>query len=148
MNFNYKIIEHDGDQNKILIETSETEALFTNMSPIGLASHVLTLYNRVTPQEELDEYDGTFSIYTRHLPTERTQQIINNLFTIFLECEKKQAVISVQVQAVDPINQNPNVDEFTTILDHATINLTTKTFRAENVEPVINMVSMVYKNSK
>ena len=149
MNFNYKIIKHiENDEDEVLIETSATEALFTNMAPIGLASHVLTLYNRIIPNTELDEYNGTFSIYTRHLPTENTQEILNQLFQILLDCEDKQAIISIQVQAVEAINQNPNIDEFTTILDHATINLVTKTFRAEITEPVINMISMVYKNSK
>ena len=148
MNFNYRIVEHSNGSDNVIIDFPNVEIFFTNMSPIQQANQVLTLYNKITPPEELSTYDGTFSLYTRDMPSNEMQEIFTVIFKTLLECEKENKIISVEVQLLEyDENNNLIMTFYSPILDHAQIALTTKTFRADIHEPIINMVSMVYKNT-
>ena len=151
MKFNYKIVEHTNEGDITLIEISNVQVLFTNIAPIERASQVFTLYNRVITVEELSQYDGTFTFFTRDLPIEITQTAFNNLFNILLDCEQREAIICIYVQLIDSSEEEESLilNDFISILDHSTIALTTKTFRVETQEipPIVSMITMTYKTS-
>lgn len=161
MSFNYKIVEHIEDQENVLMELSEEDILFVNIAPIQHSNQIFISNNKILTPEELAEYDGNFSFVLRD--TTVNDEIIdtfNQIYNILSTCEQNESIISIKFKSALIIDdsmefiENPNVleqnplEDFSTILNMASIALVTKTFRIEENNSIINMISMAYKSSE
>lgn len=155
MSFNYKIVEHIENQENVLMELSEEDILFVNIAPIQHSNQIFIADNKILTPEELAVYDGNFSFVLRDKNVnDEVINIFTQLYDVLSNCEENESIISIQFSPLilDDNNSNQLLNEqlseenFSTILNSAQIALVTKTFRIEENNSIINMISMAYKN--
>lgn len=154
MTFNYKIIRHINDEEQeTLLELSNTDLLFVNIAPIEHSSQIFISNNKIATIEELSQYNGNFSFVLRNnaFITDEIIDLFNQIFNILYSCEQNESIISIIFSIYydeTTIEENPElISNSSTILNKASIGLTTKTFRIEDNNSIINMISVAYKNS-
>lgn len=143
MKFNYRVVS----EGETLLELEDMEISFIDINPIQNSHQAITMYSGVKTEEDLDIYDGVFSLYTSPFQ-QKDSQGLEQIFNVLLATEKQNKTVEVQVQPseMDRNKDLPEVD-FVPILKETHAELVTKLLRTESNGKVAILVFMVYRNN-